>query len=74
MMMAYWIFKMEVTCYCDTAAAIKFLGSRMEADDDTDDLGPKEVAIRMMFAPINPSDINQVPRIAVVLYASDMFA
>ena len=23
-------------------------------------LGPSEVAVRMLFAPINPSDINQV--------------
>ena len=24
------------------------------------DLGPKDVAVRMLFAPINPSDVNQV--------------
>lgn len=33
---------------------------RMEADDEIGELGPMEVAVRMMFAPINPSDINQV--------------
>ena len=42
---------------------VHFVVSRMEADDDIGDLGPKEVAVRMMFAPINPSDINQVPQI-----------
>lgn len=33
---------------------------RLEADDDLGTLGPSEVAVRMLFAPINPSDINQV--------------
>lgn len=35
---------------------------RLEVDDDVGDLGPKEVAVRMLFAPINPSDINQVSK------------
>lgn len=38
---------------------------RLEDDDDVSDLGPREVAVRMLFAPINPSDINQVERQAV---------
>lgn len=42
------------------AAAVLFVVSRMEADEDIGNLGPKEVVVRMMFAPINPSDINQV--------------
>ncbi|CAM9855640.1 unnamed protein product [Ectocarpus sp. 4 AP-2014] len=33
---------------------------RLEADDDVSELGPREVAVKMLFAPINPSDINQV--------------
>lgn len=33
---------------------------RVGADDDVSSLEPKEVAVRMLFAPINPSDINQV--------------
>ena len=33
---------------------------RLEDDDDAGELGPTEVAVRMLFAPINPSDINQV--------------
>eukprot|EP00752_Nemacystus_decipiens_P002076 g1987.t1 len=33
---------------------------RLEADDDVSDLGPGDVAVRMLFAPINPSDVNQV--------------
>ncbi|CAM9721865.1 unnamed protein product, partial [Sphacelaria rigidula] len=33
---------------------------RLEADDDLGTLGPSEVAVKMLFAPINPSDINQV--------------
>lgn len=34
--------------------------NRLEADDDVSDLGPRDVAVRMLFAPINPSDVNQV--------------
>lgn len=34
--------------------------SSFTPDDDVSDLGPKEVAVRILFAPINPSDINQV--------------
>lgn len=33
----------------------------LEPDDDVSELGPREVAVKMLFAPINPSDINQVP-------------
>lgn len=33
---------------------------RIEEDDNVGELGPKEVAARILFAPINPSDINQV--------------
>lgn len=41
--------------------------NRLEADDDVSDLGPRDVAVRMLFAPINPSDVNQVRCVGVLL-------
>lgn len=36
------------------------VSGRLTDDDDVSELGPRDVAVRILFAPINPSDINQV--------------